>query len=158
VLLSVLLSRELLGSDLPECVAGLNEVATARRFAAEIIAQMTAMREIPPESLAYFRFMLQVRERRSDRARFVWRLATTPSVGEWQAMPMPDILSPLYPVIRAARLARRLSSSLLHSHADHFGKVQGLAAGTLLDLLAATEAVGDEEGFGRGIAHSGEKF
>lgn len=107
VLGSILLAQALLSYEIPELVARRPELAAARKFVAAIIERTTAMREIPPESSAYFRFMLQVRERILDRAQFVWRLATTPSVGEWQAMQMPDILFPLYPIVRAARLARR---------------------------------------------------
>jgi hypothetical protein len=107
VLISLVLADELMGWDIPEPFAGLNEIGAARKCVPATIHQITTMREIPPESSAYFRFMLQVRERMLDHARLLWRLATTPSVGEWQAMKMPDVLFPLYPIIRAARLARR---------------------------------------------------
>lgn len=107
VAVSLLLTDVLLGCDLTEQVTGLREIAAAQKLVAGIHGQITAMCEIPPESAAYFRFMLQVRERMSDRVRFVWRLATTPSVGEWQAMQMPDVLFRFYPIVRAVRLARR---------------------------------------------------
>lgn len=107
VLVSLALADELLGHEVPARLAGWNEIDSTQTFVERIIDQMTAMREIAPESSAYFRFMLQVRERTSDRAKFIWRLAATPSVGEWQAMQMPDILFPFYPLVRAARLARR---------------------------------------------------
>ncbi|MGB9145410.1 MAG: hypothetical protein WCC14_06295, partial [Acidobacteriaceae bacterium] len=35
--------------------------------------------------------------------------------------------------------------------------MNGAARGVLRDLLAATEAIGDEEGFGRGVADRGQK-
>ena len=107
VAVSLLLTDVLLGCDLTEQVTGLREIAAAQKLVAGIHGQITAMCEIPPESAAYFRFMLQVRERMSDRVRFVWRLATTPSVGEWRAMQMPDVLFRFYPIVRAVRLAHR---------------------------------------------------
>jgi hypothetical protein len=103
----LILAEVVLGCAMPERLVELKEIAGARKLVAGVIDRMRAMSELPPESPAYFRLIMQVRERMADRARFIWRLATTPSVGEWQAMKMPDVLFPLYPIIRAARLARR---------------------------------------------------
>ena len=110
VLISLVLGDELMGCAIPERFAGLNEIGAARKCVPAIIHQIATMREIPPESSAYFRFMLQVRERMSDRARFVWRLAATPSVGEWQAMQISDAFFPLYSAVRILRLVGRLAS------------------------------------------------
>jgi len=66
--------------------------------------------EYSAESLHYFRLMLQLRERWSDRARFAQRLLFTPSVGEWSVVRLPAPLFPLYRVIRVLRVARRLLS------------------------------------------------
>jgi len=107
VLVSLMLADVLLGYEIPARVAGLKEIVSTQTLVERITDQMTAMREIAPESSAYFRFILQVRELMSDRAKFIWRLATTPSVGEWQAMKMPNVLFGFYPIVRAARLARR---------------------------------------------------
>jgi hypothetical protein len=68
--------------------------------------------EYDTESIAYFRLMANVRERWQDRFRFWWRLAITPSVGEWRAIRLPDLLFPLYRVVRLARLARRMVQAL----------------------------------------------
>ena len=62
------------------------------------------------ESLEYFRLMLALRERASDRFRFGWRLLSTPSVGEWEAVTFPGTLFPLYRVVRLWRVGRRLTS------------------------------------------------
>jgi hypothetical protein len=107
VIALLILAEVVLGCAMPERLVELKEIAGARKLVAGVIDRMRAMSELPPESPAYFRLIMQVRERMADRARFIWRLATTPSVGEWQAMKMPDVLFPLYPIIRAARLARR---------------------------------------------------
>lgn len=110
VLVSLWLAQALLGCELPERAAGLPELAAARKFVATIIERMDAMREIPVESLSYFRFMMQVRERWSDRGRFAWRLAATPSVGEWEAARISDTFFPLYSAIRVLRLFGRIVS------------------------------------------------
>lgn len=110
VLISLSLAQALLGCEFAEGVAGLPELVVARNFVAPTIGRMMAMCEISTESPAYFRFMIQVRERWSDQWRFVWRLATTPSVGEWQAARISDALFPLYSVVRMARLCRRIAS------------------------------------------------
>jgi hypothetical protein len=59
------------------------------------------------ESLAYFRLMLRLRERPSDRLRFLMRLALTPGPGEWQAVRLPKPLFPLYRLVRLTRLAAK---------------------------------------------------
>jgi len=73
----------------------------------EQLKLLAAGEELDAESIAYFRRMVQVRERRSDRIRFVWRLATTSSVGEWSAIRLPAQLFPLYGAVRVYRLAKR---------------------------------------------------
>ncbi len=64
--------------------------------------------EYNTESISYFRLMMDLRERRRDRVRFLRRLVFTPSVGEWSAIRLPGALFPLYRVVRAVRLAKRL--------------------------------------------------
>jgi putative nucleotidyltransferase-like protein len=60
------------------------------------------------ESLAYFKLMIRVRERRGDRLRFLRRLTFTPGTGEWEAIQLPTRLFPLYRVVRLWRLGARL--------------------------------------------------
>src|ERR1051325_1987160 len=40
---------------------------------------------------------------------------------------------------------------------EHLGEVQGTPAGRLGDLLATAEAVGDDQRFGRRLAHGGQQ-
>jgi len=60
------------------------------------------------ESIAYFRLMMRLRERSSDRIRFLQRLIFTPGPGEWDAVRLPGVLYPLYRIVRLSRLAARL--------------------------------------------------
>jgi len=60
------------------------------------------------ESVAYFRLMLRLRERRADRIRFVSRLIFTPGPNEWAAVRLPSTLFPLYRVVRLSRVTARL--------------------------------------------------
>jgi hypothetical protein len=73
----------------------------------EIQAHIVSESAFNVESLAYFRLMLRLRERRSDRLRFLARLVFTPGPGEWAAVRLPRLLFPLYPLVRLARLATR---------------------------------------------------
>jgi len=76
---------------------------------AETQAQILTESQHSPESLPYFKLMLRLRERRSDRRRFIQRLALTPGPGEWQLLRLPPILFPLYRLLRLSRLAARLA-------------------------------------------------
>jgi len=101
--LTFALCHRLWRTPLP-CVLPL-ECEPILRHQLELLAQGE---EYNTDSLPYFRRMLQARERRSDRARFLWRLATTPSLGEWSAIRLPSPLFPLYGAVRAVRLAKRM--------------------------------------------------
>jgi hypothetical protein len=60
------------------------------------------------ESTNYFRLIMKLRERRSDRWRYLWRLVWTPSVGDVAAARLPETLFPLYRIVRLGRLMRKL--------------------------------------------------
>lgn len=108
LLMSLLLANHVLGADLPEAAVALPEMTGCRGLVSPIVEDLADARELPTESIAYFRFILQLRERQRDRARFLWRLTTTPSVGEWKAVRIPDALFPVYSGVRCFRLMRRL--------------------------------------------------
>ena len=76
----------------------------------EITQQVPLSEQHSTESLDYFRLMLRLRERGTDKLRFTFRLLFTPSVGEWSVVHLPERLFPLYRVIRFFRLSRRLLS------------------------------------------------
>jgi hypothetical protein len=61
------------------------------------------------ESSEYFRQIMQLRERRSDRWRYLWRLVWTLGPGDVAAVRLPETLFPLYHVVRIGRLLRKLA-------------------------------------------------
>jgi hypothetical protein len=73
---------------------------------------MVRGKEINSKSLEYMRLMIRLRERRLDQARIAWRLATTPSLTEWQTKELPDSLFPFYRAIRVWRLGSRALRAL----------------------------------------------
>ncbi len=60
------------------------------------------------ESTEYFKLIFQLRERRSDRWRYISRLVWTPSSGDVAAVRLPEKLFPLYRIVRLGRLARKI--------------------------------------------------
>lgn len=105
VAVSFLLAQRWVRCRLPEAVE-LDE--SAKSIAEEINAILTSGADFDMQSTRYFLLMLQLRERQSDRARFLWRLLTTPGPGEWRSVRFPDALFPLYRVVRVGRLINRL--------------------------------------------------
>ena len=95
------LFHDSLRTQLPPPTRGAAELASA------VVARLQHNYEPDTESIRYFRDQLQTRERWRDRARFVWRLATTPSVQEWQAVQIPDRYFALYRGVRIGRLMKR---------------------------------------------------
>ena len=81
----------------------------ARSFADKIAADVARGVSYGEEQVSYFRLMMQLRERKADRLRFLTRLTFTPGPGEWETLRLPKPLFPLYRVVRLARLASRFA-------------------------------------------------
>jgi hypothetical protein len=111
VSLNLLLAHKLLGSAMPPTIQGrVREDPSTTILADEILRIIERSVHYDTESIPYFRLMMRLRERCQDRARFLWRLASTPSISEWSAVRLPKPLHPLYRLVRLSRLAKRLSS------------------------------------------------
>jgi Uncharacterised nucleotidyltransferase len=107
--ISLALANGLLGADAPEKVmARVGKDATVRELAEESAERISESEGYRTDTMEYFRLMLRLRERASDRLRLVSRLAFTPSVNEWRLVRLPAGLFPLYRVVRMYRLAGRL--------------------------------------------------
>jgi hypothetical protein len=110
---NLLLAHKLLEMPLPSVISkGIIEDNSGTGLVDEISAIIKRSAHYDTESIAYFRLMLHLRERWQDRARFLSRLAFTPSVSEWNAVRLPKSLQPIYRVVRLSRLAKRLAVSL----------------------------------------------
>jgi putative nucleotidyltransferase-like protein len=107
---TLLLANRLLATTLPtpieSAILGDQE---ARALADEIAAALAAGVSPDVKQLPYFRLMMRLRERPADRLRFLMRLTFTPGPGEWEAIPLPKPLFPLYRIVRLARLASRFA-------------------------------------------------
>jgi hypothetical protein len=113
VRVTMILANRLLGTVIPPAAqASLAEdPATSPAtisLANEVQTHLASESSYNVESLAYFRLMMRLRERPTDRLRFLQRLAFTPGPGEWQAIRLPGPLFPLYRLVRLSRLAARL--------------------------------------------------
>lgn len=107
---TLLLAEKLLGVSIPENIQEqMEEDRAARALAGEIETHLVTGTSFEAESLAYFRLMMRLRERRTDRLRFLQRLAFTPGPNEWKAVRLPAALFPLYRLVRLSRLAARLA-------------------------------------------------
>ena len=106
---SLILTNRLVGTPVPTTAdASLPTDPQAQCLANRIQDQIINGATLDTESVAYFKLMLQLRERRSDRLRFLTRLAFTPGPSEWAAIRFPEPLFPLYRLVRLSRLAARL--------------------------------------------------
>jgi len=107
---TLLLANRLLAAPIPAPVErGLVEDSAARAFAEEIAADVARGVSYGEQQVSYFRLMMQLRERKADRLRFLTRLTFTPGPGEWETVRLPRPLFPLYRLVRLARLASRFA-------------------------------------------------
>jgi hypothetical protein len=107
---SLALANEFLGADGPAEVMGhVHNDGNVRELAAQIGKDIPESEGYRTDTVEYFRLMLRLRERASDRWRLLSRLAFTPSVNEWKLVRLPGALFPLYRVVRMYRLTRRFA-------------------------------------------------
>jgi hypothetical protein len=103
------LTAALLGVAPPPAVESkLLDDPVSLALADEIRTGIASRNSLHPESLAYFRLMMRLRERKGDRLKFLQRLSLTPGPNEWKAVRLPAPLFPLYRLVRLSRLAARL--------------------------------------------------
>ncbi len=114
--ISLLLARNLFSSGAPGSLEFLT--GGAEKSGSEIQFRLASGLEPENESLRHFRLMMRTRERWQDSMRLAWRLAFTPSIGEWQTVNIPDWLFPLYGGVRVGRLLGRLASRFQGDVAD----------------------------------------
>lgn len=107
LLISLLLAQNMLECELPEKLKSHEERVTSEKLAGTFQLRLSTGERADPESLHYFRTMMDIRERWEDRVLFACRLAFTPSVGEWKSVAIPDPLFSLYRGVRAVRLLHR---------------------------------------------------
>jgi hypothetical protein len=104
-----ILAHRLLGAPVPTAAeTHLPADSDASRLADAIQKCIADEEAYDVESIAYFRLMLRLREKRADRLRFVSRLVFTPGPGEWATVRLPRPLFPLYRLVRISRIAARL--------------------------------------------------
>lgn len=107
---TLLLANRLLTAPIPAPIERAILVdRAARAFADKIAVDMARGVSYGEEQVSYFRLMMQLRERKVDRLRFLARLTFTPGPGEWETVRLPKPLFPLYRVVRLARLASRFA-------------------------------------------------
>ncbi len=110
--ITLLLANRLLATAIPAPLENpILADRAAHAFADEIAVAVAAGVTYEEEKVSYFRLMTRLRERKTDRLRFLARLAFTPGPGEWETIRLPKALFPLYRLVRLARLATRWAKS-----------------------------------------------
>ena len=108
--ISFWLVKNVLHSEIPKSAEAMVAAdAQARALGAEFAARLARAAAYDFESTEYFRLILKLRERRSDRWRYLWRLVWTPGVGDVEAVHLPEVLFPLYRIVRMGRLIGRVA-------------------------------------------------
>lgn len=109
VKISMALANQLLGTEIPAGVPNLLRAEDSDlQLVAAVQQQMFTNSHFSVESFSYFRLMMRLRERSSDRLHFLSRLVFTPGPSEWDTVRLPSALFPLYRVVRLSRLLARV--------------------------------------------------
>jgi hypothetical protein len=108
VLLGLKLASSILEAPLPQSLLqSIESDRSVRILAAKVTARLFSPRDQPGGILRDGIFHMQAREHWQDRARYVYRLTTTPSLEDWQIVDLHPALTFLYPVLRFPRLLRK---------------------------------------------------
>ena len=103
------LAQDVIGIAIPAIAQEVIESdSEVKSIGEECAARLSACASYDLESTVYFRQILLLRERASDRRRYVWRLVFTPSEGDIEAVALPEPMFPLYRGVRLARLLRKI--------------------------------------------------
>jgi hypothetical protein len=105
LLLGVLLAHKLFGVTVPSQIESRARAAgQIAGLANESIRYMQDLSQ--PTYTGWHRYLLLARERRSDRIRHISRFLLTPGLGDWDAVRLPKFVTPLYRLIRLARVGQ----------------------------------------------------
>jgi Uncharacterised nucleotidyltransferase len=114
--LGLLLARDLLEMPLPEEVSRRAHADPAVEVLVRQMSERLFRRiDHSPRRFAEMPFRpihMKMRERPRDKVRYLVRLATTHTVGDWMALPLPKPFFFLYLVLRPIRLARTYGRKL----------------------------------------------
>jgi len=112
--MSLALANGLLGVPLPDAVrASVQADPAATLLARQASARLRTGADGIQDRSEQARFHLLARERLRDRARYILRLATTQTVGDWSFLPLPSGLSWAYRVIRPLRLVAKFGPAAM---------------------------------------------
>ncbi|MFZ0199823.1 MAG: nucleotidyltransferase family protein [Candidatus Sulfotelmatobacter sp.] len=108
--ITLLQTNQLLNMEIPAPIeSAVHADRAALAFSEKISRAVAEGATYGEEQVSYFRLMMRLRERRTDRLRFLLRLTFTPGPGEWATIRLPKALFPLYRLVRLARLASRFA-------------------------------------------------
>jgi hypothetical protein len=106
------LVQNVLHADVPQAAQAMIAVDSGiPALGVEFAARLRRGATYDFESTEYFRLSLKLRERLSDRLRYLWRLVWTPGVGDFAAVRLPEAFFPFYRVVRMGRLIRKAIGS-----------------------------------------------
>jgi hypothetical protein len=106
--LGLSLAHDLLGASVPEGILQrLGGDPAIRPLASQVRERLFADRAEPPGLGETSLFFLRARDRLRDRVRHCLDLAMTPTLEDWESVPLPASLSFLYYLTRPIRLARK---------------------------------------------------
>lgn len=104
------LAEHLLGASIPMTARVLaRHGSEIPALGKECAARLAKAATYDFDSTQYFRQFMKLRERASDRRRYLWRLVSTPGPGEVAAINFPEPLFPLYRAVRIGRLLSKLA-------------------------------------------------
>ncbi len=105
LLLGTLLAHKLFGVRVPDEIA--DRALSARQITTLADESISYMQDLTqPTYTGWHRYMLVARERRIDRIRHIFRFLLTPGAGDWDAVQLPKFVTPLYRLVRLARVGQ----------------------------------------------------
>ena len=112
LLVGLSLAGDLLGAAVPATVSEAIEADSVAKALARMIYQRYLYSPDRPQGIVELGlFHLKAKERLRDKVRYCLHALITPSVADWEFLPLPGALSFLYFLLRPIRLLRKMGPS-----------------------------------------------
>ena len=106
--LGLYLASDLMGAVLPREISKMAQTdPMVKVLAGQVNEWLLKNTDTRPNGLKRYLFQLKMKERLQDKAQFCLRRAIVPDVLDWEFLPLPVPLFPLYYPIRFIRLAKK---------------------------------------------------
>ena len=117
LLLGLLLASDFFSAPLPQEIKKLVCAKSVRTLGKSAVEKLSLLSFKDEFSLSDHLFFFRSRERLPDKIAYAFRALFTPDLADWQSARLPELMFPLYRILRIGRIFKKFSSTLPRARA-----------------------------------------